>query len=184
MKLALTGDVMLGRLVDEFVIRNPDREPAWVWGDCLPLFAGAEARLINLECVIANTGSLSHPEEKVFHFHSHPRAIETLRTARIDAVSLANNHVLDFGDGALLECFNLLDQAGVVRAARVRGARVLRASIRQAGVVRAARVRGARVLRAARVRGAGVVGTGRVLRCARVLRAGHDRALPQPAPAP
>jgi poly-gamma-glutamate synthesis protein (capsule biosynthesis protein) len=36
-----------------------------------------------------------------------------LRAARIDCVTLANNHILDYGEEALLECLTLLDRAGI-----------------------------------------------------------------------
>lgn len=113
MRIALTGDVMLGRLVDEEVIRNRSVSPAAVWGDVLPVLLAADLRLANLECVISAHGRPWRPETKAFHFRAHPRAIETLRAARIDCVALANNHVLDYGPGALAECLKLLGQAGI-----------------------------------------------------------------------
>jgi poly-gamma-glutamate synthesis protein (capsule biosynthesis protein) len=39
-----------------------------------------------------------------------------LETASINAVSLANNHVLDYGDDALSEMLDLLDRAGIVHS--------------------------------------------------------------------
>ncbi len=116
MKIALTGDVMLGRLVDEAVVRNPAVPPQAVWGDVLPLMLEADRRLINLECVISRRGRPWRPDSKAFHFRTHPRAIECLRAARIDGVTLANNHVLDYGADALSDCLALLDRAGIVHA--------------------------------------------------------------------
>lgn len=115
MRIALTGDVMLGRLVDRYVIRNMALGPEIIWGDVLPLMLAAECRSINLECVIGSRGREWQPETKAFHFRAHPRAIDVLRAARIDCVTLANNHVLDYGEEALLDCLNLLDQAGITR---------------------------------------------------------------------
>ena len=116
MKIALTGDVMLGRLVDEEVIRNRSLPPTAIWGDVLALFLGADLRLANLECVIALAGEPWKPETKAFHFRAHPRAIDVLRAARIDSVTLANNHVLDYGVDALVDCLALLDRAGIRHA--------------------------------------------------------------------
>ena len=39
--LALTGDVMLGRLVDQYVIQNRSVRPEALWGDVLPVPADA-----------------------------------------------------------------------------------------------------------------------------------------------
>jgi len=113
MKIALTGDVMLGRMVDEVIIRNSRLPTATVWGDVLPLLLEADLRLVNLECVISQRGHKWQPDQKAFHFRASPRAIEVLQAARIDAVTLANNHILDYGPEALLECLTFLDDAGI-----------------------------------------------------------------------
>ena len=115
MQIALTGDVMLGRLVDQYVIRNQSIGPDKIWSDVLPLMLKADRRLINLECVISGQGREWQPDSKAFHFRAHPRAIDFLRAAKIDCVTLANNHVLDYGTDALIECLALLDQAGIKR---------------------------------------------------------------------
>ena len=116
MNIALTGDVMLGRLVDKYVIRNTALPPETVWGDVLPLLSVPDLRLCNLECVISRKGKPWHPESKAFHFRAHPRAIDVLASARIDGVTLANNHSLDYGADALAECLALLDGAGIRHA--------------------------------------------------------------------
>ena len=116
MKIALTGDVMLGRLVDDEVIQNTFLPPATVWSDVLPLLLESDLRLVNLECVISQIGQKWRPEQKAFHFRASPRAIEVLQAARIDAVTLANNHILDYGPEALLECLTFLDGAGIPHA--------------------------------------------------------------------
>jgi len=116
MKVALTGDVMLGRLVDQNVIRDKKQSPASLWGDVLPVFLSADLRLINLECVISTKGQKWNPEMKPFHFRAHPRALEFLQAARVDGVTLANNHVLDFGSDALGDCLDLLNHAHIPHA--------------------------------------------------------------------
>jgi poly-gamma-glutamate capsule biosynthesis protein CapA/YwtB (metallophosphatase superfamily) len=114
-KIALTGDVMLGRLVDQYVIQNRSIRPEALWCDVLPIMLGADCRLINLECVISSQGEQWRPDTKVFHFRAQPRATEFLLAAKVDGVTLANNHVLDYGPDALLDCLNLLDQASIKR---------------------------------------------------------------------
>lgn len=115
MQIALTGDVMLGRLVDQYVIQNQSIGPDKIWSDVLPLLLKADRRLINLECVISGRGRDWQPDSKAFHFRARPRAIDFLRAAKVDCVTLANNHVLDYGMDALLECLSLLDRAGIKR---------------------------------------------------------------------
>lgn len=115
MKIALTGDVMLGRLVDRYIIQNRSVRPEALWGDVLPIMSSADCRLMNLECVISSQGEEWHPATKAFHFRAQPRALEFLQAAKIDGVTLANNHVLDFGADALLDCLTLLDRTGIKR---------------------------------------------------------------------
>ncbi|MBI4000536.1 MAG: CapA family protein, partial [Nitrospira defluvii] len=86
MQLALTGDVMLGRVVDQEMIRNMSVRPEVLWGDVLPILLAADLRVINLECVISARGREWRPQSKAFHFRAHPRAIEFLKVAGIDAV--------------------------------------------------------------------------------------------------
>ncbi|MCX9011252.1 MAG: CapA family protein [Candidatus Methanoperedens sp.] len=111
--LAFTGDVMLGRLVNEMTGHTG---PYYVWGDTLPLLKKADLRLINLECVIAEDGKPWDRSPKVFFFRADPHAVDVLKTAGIDYVSLANNHTLDFGEEALLEMLRILDEAGIDHA--------------------------------------------------------------------
>ncbi|MDR7482298.1 MAG: CapA family protein [Armatimonadota bacterium] len=111
MHLALLGDVMLGRLVNEALARVP---PDYPWGDVLPVLRAADAVIVNLECVLADRG---RPQPgKTFTFRSDARNVAVLAAAGVRAVSLANNHTLDYGEAALLECLTVLDRAGIAHA--------------------------------------------------------------------
>ena len=107
MKIAFTGDVMLGRLVNS-VLSND--KFTYVWGDTLNVIRAADLSLINLECVVSSVGKEWDKTFKVFHFRAHPEAINVLKVAGIDYVSLANNHVLDYDNEALIEMLDLLDK--------------------------------------------------------------------------
>src|SRR5262249_15682037 len=115
MRIALTGDVMLGRLVDRYVIQNRSVRPHALWGHVLPIMLGTDSRLINLECVITNPGEPWRPTTKDFPLRANPRACDSLLADQMDGVTLANNHVLDYGPDALLDCLTLLDRAGIKR---------------------------------------------------------------------
>src|SRR2546428_1209498 len=110
-RIGLAGDVMLGRLVDGHVLANSAASPGYVWGNTLPVWRQMDLRMVNLECVIATAGEPWVP--KTFHFRDGPRAIDVLEAAGIHPVSLANNHVLDFGGEALQECLARLRQASI-----------------------------------------------------------------------
>ncbi|UCC86681.1 MAG: CapA family protein [Anaerolineales bacterium] len=116
--LALGGDVMLGRLVNE-AIRT--QGPLYPWGNVLPLLQEADLALVNLECVIAETGEPFSPP-RVFYFKADPQAVESLTLAGIDYVTLSNNHAMDFQAPALLETLRHLDEHGIAHAGAGRNA--------------------------------------------------------------
>ena len=113
--LALTGDVMLGRMVD---LAITSYGPAYPWGDDVrAALRQADLRLINLECAITSEQERWHDGAyKAFYFRADPVAIDTLRAAGIDFAALANNHIGDFGAAGLLETVHLLDAAGIAHA--------------------------------------------------------------------
>ncbi|WP_048810076.1 CapA family protein [Candidatus Methylacidiphilum infernorum] len=113
MRIILVGDVMLGRKVDEWLEKADFSYP---WGDLLPLFRCADWKGCNLECVMTD---LDQPEDlppKIFRFSSKLKNIEVLKEAGIRAVSLANNHVLDWGTEALAEMLDGLDALGILHS--------------------------------------------------------------------
>ena len=111
--LALVGDVMLGRLVNERIAVRP---PEAFWGDVLPVLKAADAVFANLECAITEHRQPWSRAFKVFHFRADPAATEVLRAANIRFVSLANNHSLDFEEQGLLDTLGHLDAAEIAHA--------------------------------------------------------------------
>ena len=113
LKLALMGDVMLGRLVNE---RLKHMQPEEVWGDVLPHLAQADLRIINLECALTLHQKPWMRTEKMFHFRADPEAVRVLQVARIDACALANNHILDYEEQGLRDTLSVLNKAGILHA--------------------------------------------------------------------
>ncbi|HXG23451.1 MAG TPA: CapA family protein [Chthonomonadales bacterium] len=108
--LALTGDVMLGRMANMVLLQNG---PSYPWGNVRPYLQSPELTLVNLECVIATRGEPWARWHKVFHFRADPMALTALQIAGVDGVVLANNHVLDYEEEALLEMLDLLEKNGM-----------------------------------------------------------------------
>src|SRR3990167_8304065 len=105
--IALCGDVMLGRLVND---RIAGEHFAYPWGDLLPYLQEADLFLINLECAITDRGRpWSDDRYKAFHFRADPAVVATLQSGRVDCASLANNHACDYGTEGLLQTIDLLD---------------------------------------------------------------------------
>jgi poly-gamma-glutamate capsule biosynthesis protein CapA/YwtB (metallophosphatase superfamily) len=138
--LCLCGDVMIGRGVDQVLPHSCDPrlcEPVvtsaaqyvalaekahgpiprpvacdYPWGDALRILAEVrpDARIVNLETSITTTGE---PEPKGINYRMHPANVAVLSAAGIDCCVLANNHVLDWGEGGLLETLDTLAGAGI-----------------------------------------------------------------------
>jgi poly-gamma-glutamate capsule biosynthesis protein CapA/YwtB (metallophosphatase superfamily) len=111
--LALIGDVMLGRGVNQEI---PYRPPESFWGSTLTLLCAADAVIANLECTITEQTKQWQRTPKLFHFRADPAAVQVLRAANIRWVSLANNHTLDFEEKGLLDTVQSLDEANIHHA--------------------------------------------------------------------
>src|SRR5881227_1415524 len=109
--LALAGDTMLGRGVAEALSEDPDRP--LVSAELAAHLASASLTVVNLECCISDRGSPFADPEKPFFFRAPPVAAERLADLGVDAVTLANNHALDYGADALLDTIELLRAAGI-----------------------------------------------------------------------
>lgn len=113
MRIALVGDVMLGRLINKMLKHS---HPAYPWGNTLSILQSADLRICNLECVLSDIGNPWSATPKTFHFRSDEKNINTLQIAKINIVSLANNHVLDYEYEALLRMLNILNEQGILHA--------------------------------------------------------------------
>ncbi|HEX2027673.1 MAG TPA: CapA family protein [Nitriliruptorales bacterium] len=109
--LGLSGDTMLGRKVAERLERDP---PAALFAEDLVTVAHeADLLVVNLECCISERGERWPDPAKPFFFRAPPRALDALALLGVGAVTLANNHALDYDVAALLDTLDLLDDAGI-----------------------------------------------------------------------
>ncbi|TDC07322.1 CapA family protein [Streptomyces sp. 8K308] len=76
--------------------------------------ATADAVLLNLECCVSSRGSPIRIPGKPFFFRAPPPAAEALAGLGVRAVTLANNHALDYGPEALLDTLDHLAAAGIL----------------------------------------------------------------------
>ena len=92
------------RIIQNVLKSNPtlrDYSPKTPWGNALPLLQSSDLNFINLETSVT-THSVPWPD-KTFNYRMHPANLEALKVAKIDYVSLANNHTLDFSKEGLVE---------------------------------------------------------------------------------
>jgi poly-gamma-glutamate capsule biosynthesis protein CapA/YwtB (metallophosphatase superfamily) len=114
-RIGLLGDVMLGRGVADAIARG---SPKGLWSPELQtLLRECDLVVANLECCISARGT---PTDRVagkpFFFRGPPEAVDSLRAIGVGAVGLANNHALDYEGDALLDTFDLLEEAGIAFA--------------------------------------------------------------------
>ena len=95
--VSVVGDLMLGRGVAEAARGTGHPAPA-----LLPTarrLSRADVTLGNLESTLSRAGA---PTQGGDSFSADPRVVAGLREAGFDVLGLANNHVGDFGDRALV----------------------------------------------------------------------------------
>jgi len=105
--------VMLAEAANGAIPRPVDF--AYVWGEALAELdrRAPDVRLINLETAITTSPD---PAPKGINYRMHPNNVPVLAAARIDCCSLANNHVLDWGEAGLSETLDTLAGAGIAQA--------------------------------------------------------------------
>jgi poly-gamma-glutamate synthesis protein (capsule biosynthesis protein) len=102
--IAITGDIMLGRSVNDQILATHDRFP---FNNTADYLRGFDLTVGNLECVVSTLGK---PEPKEFTFEANPAGFRRLVDAGFDIVSLANNHSGDYGKDAFTDMLRHLPE--------------------------------------------------------------------------
>jgi poly-gamma-glutamate synthesis protein (capsule biosynthesis protein) len=93
--LAFAGDVhFTGRTAG--LLAHPDS----AFGPISAVLSSTDLTMVNLETAVTDRGT---PQPKTFHFRAPASAFAALRAAGIDLVTVANNHVLDYGQVGLAD---------------------------------------------------------------------------------
>lgn len=114
--VTFAGDVTLGFHVDEYadtlMAKGVSPDEAFVWGfaNVRAVTSRADLFIVNLECPFTNT---TDKIAKNFNFKARPQQVASLLSAGVDAVSLANNHLMDFGAAGLFDTISTLDTNGI-----------------------------------------------------------------------
>jgi poly-gamma-glutamate synthesis protein (capsule biosynthesis protein) len=140
MRIFLSGDVMLGRGIDQVLPHACDPELhedytgsaldyvrlaeeangpipspvdfSYIWGAALEVLdrRHPDARIINLETSVTRSKDFV---AKGINYRMSPENARCLTSAGIDCCVLANNHVLDWGRSGLLDTLATLDRVGI-----------------------------------------------------------------------
>jgi poly-gamma-glutamate capsule biosynthesis protein CapA/YwtB (metallophosphatase superfamily) len=109
-RIAAVGDIMLARTVGARLESDPTSSP---FAGVAKILRSADLAIGNLECAVGTGGTAVN---KAYTFRAPPLAIGALADAGVDVVSVANNHVLDYGSEVFAETLDLLDRAHVAHA--------------------------------------------------------------------
>jgi poly-gamma-glutamate capsule biosynthesis protein CapA/YwtB (metallophosphatase superfamily) len=134
-RVALAGDTMLGRGVAERLAADPGHD--LLAAELVAIVREADLFVANLECCISDRGERMRGPAEGFFFRAPPVAAERLAQIGVTCVTLANNHVLDFGPEALSDTLGHLRSAGIAAT----GAGTDEAAARSAVVLRAGDLR-------------------------------------------
>lgn len=104
------GDVMLGHWTLEYLQREGADYP---FRKIRHLFDGADIVFANLEAPFADSGTAA---EKAFTFRVPTQYASALRDVGFNFVSLANNHILDYGLDGLQQTLQALQRNGLAWA--------------------------------------------------------------------
>jgi poly-gamma-glutamate synthesis protein (capsule biosynthesis protein) len=110
-RIGFVGDVMFGRGVNE---RWSDGPPAGVGGSTAARLRALDGLVLNLECCVSERGE--RRPGLTYYFRADPGWAVPALDAVDATVSLANNHVLDYGPVALEDTLDHLASAGVGNA--------------------------------------------------------------------
>lgn len=112
LKLVAAGDIMLSanRAAG---IQMAEHGYKYPFEDVKDKLAAGDIAFANMESPISTTGKKL--PGKGITFRTDPIVLDGLKYAGIDIVSLANNHILDYDDPALLDTLRLLDEANIYR---------------------------------------------------------------------
>jgi hypothetical protein len=95
MTLAFAGDVHFAGRVARLL-----KHPGTTFGPIASVLRSADFTAVNLETPVTTRGQ---PQPKTYHFATTPSSFTALRDAGVGLVTMANNHILDYGQVGLAD---------------------------------------------------------------------------------
>jgi len=105
--IVIMGDILLGDTVYPHLERSGFEYP---YREIKPILEKADVAVGNLEFAVTTRGV---KENKTWTFRAGPEVLPAMVEAGFDAVSLANNHAIDYGRQGLLDTLDNVKQAGM-----------------------------------------------------------------------
>lgn len=111
--LAFGGDILFdpGYSVMARLLQRENGLNDSLSSDLLKEMQESDILMLNNEFPYSDRGAPT--PEKQFTFRARPESVDLLHDMGVDIVSLANNHAYDYGETALLDTFDILQNAGI-----------------------------------------------------------------------
>jgi len=108
--LLTVGDINLGRQTGQKILGGDTNYP---FSNISPKLNQPDITFGNLESQLADLGGETQSPTNEYQFAGPPAGADSLKNAGIDIVSIANNHMWDYGRDRLFETIDNLDGVGV-----------------------------------------------------------------------
>lgn len=103
-KLNVAGDLFLGRNIESIAKKNPD---SLFDEKVLRLFSDSDFNILNLESPLTNAGDEHQILKTGPNLKASSDTIRVLDSLQTNLVTLANNHIYDYGDKGLFDTLEL-----------------------------------------------------------------------------
>ena len=116
--ITFAGDTSLG----DWYLKNPNRkneldrlklDPFSFFEGVQPLVKSSDYFILNLETVLSENPTVFNERKSYPNFDNPDRTLSVLNKLGVSAVSLANNHTMDFGSSVLMKTKNRLKKSGI-----------------------------------------------------------------------
>ena len=109
LEILITGDYCPARRLEDVILNS--REPESVFGNMLEVINKSDLAITNLECPL--TSSDQSIAKNGPNLKASPKTILALKNAGFDLVTLANNHIFDFGQQGLEDTLGVCREEGI-----------------------------------------------------------------------
>ncbi len=114
LKIVAVGDIMYGRKVGK-LLEQKDEGYTYAFSDVKGILNSGDIVFGNLESPMTDS-TISLSKEKKIILKCNPKAIEGIKDAGFNILSLANNHMLDYYGQGMLDTVEILDNNDILHS--------------------------------------------------------------------
>ena len=107
----LGTDAAFGGVTFPVEVKNQNNDFGWFFRNVKPIFEKDDLTIVNFEGTLTTRGVR---QDKTFAFKGDPEYTAVLTEGSVEAVTLANNHSMDYGIESLEDTRRYIEEAGIV----------------------------------------------------------------------